>query len=334
LKSKALSAFFYNRAVARGKEVAITDRGGSDAWGAHGDFYTPERVKYSEFSAHKWELCQTMGSSWGYNPRETDKDFKTIDGLVDELVDVVSKNGNYLLNIGPKPDGSIPVPMEERILGIGSWLKVNGKAIYGTRPWKPYQENIIRFTQSKNGNHVYAIFLEWPEAEGVWVKAMQGMDIMQVGLLGFDEQVNWCQGREGLMINLPKGHEKPCKYAWGFEVKILNAIEEEDEKVAHLQGLRLDDPVIPEEDIGAGEYFTISTNILNHGNYKGLLKVVLFIENEFYAYTRVNILGNARQELTFPVQLYAAGKHELSLKAGKFMTASVSLNVKAPELPY
>ena len=334
LKSKELIAFFYNRAVSKGKEVAITDRGGSDAWGAHGDYYTPERVKYGEFSAHKWELCQTIGNSWGYNPRETEIDFKTIDYLVDELVDVVSKNGNYLLNIGPKPDGSIPMPMEERILGVGSWLKVNGKAIYDTHPWKPYEENTIRFTQSKNGKYVYVSFLEWPEEELMLVKAMQGQVITNVELLGLNEKIDWSLGKEGLMITFPELDRKPCENAWVFAVEIRDPGDTEHEKEVNPPDMRLDNVELSKEEIEGGEPFIISADILNPGRYSGLVKVALLIDNDFSAYTRVNIVQDMDQEVKFPVRLYAAGKHEFNLEVGGFVTEYVSLKVKAPALPY
>jgi len=334
LKSKELIAFFYNKAEAEGKEVAITDRGGSDAWGTHGDFYTPERVRYGEFSPHKWELCQTLGSSWGYNPRETEKDFKSIDYLVDELVDVVSKNGNYLLNIGPKPDGTIPLPMEERILGIGTWLEINGKAIYDTRPWKPYEEKTIRFTQNKGGNMVYAIFLEWPEENLVLVKSMNDLDIMDVGLLGQDERVNWCKVNEGLMLTFPEREKKPCKNAWAFKVKIRNPELMEPEKKASLPVLSLNKIELLKEKIESGEAFIVSANIRNADKFSGSAKISLFINKDLFAYTRVNLKGDINQEIEFPVRIYSAGKHELGLEIGEHRSASVPLIVKAPELPY
>ena len=76
-------------------------------------------------------------NSWGY---VKDQNYKTVDSIVDDLVDIVSKNGCLLLNIGPKPDGTIPEPEEQMLLEIGRWLKVNGEAVYGTRPWKVYGE--------------------------------------------------------------------------------------------------------------------------------------------------------------------------------------------------
>jgi hypothetical protein len=253
---------------------------------------------------------------------------------VDELLDVVSKNGNYLLNIGPKPDGSIPMPMEERILGIGSWLKVNGKAIYDTRPWKPYEENTIRFTQSKDGKYVYVSFLEWPEEELMLVKAMQGKVITNVELLGLNEKIDWSQGKEGLMLSFPEVDSKPCENAWVFAVEIREPGDKKYEKEVNPPDMHLDNVALSKEEIEGGEPFILSADILNTGRYSGLVKVALFIDNDFFAYTRVNIVQGMDQGIKFPVQLYAAGEHEFSLEVGEFVTESVSLKVKAPELPY
>jgi alpha-L-fucosidase len=83
--------------------------------------------------------------------------------VVHYLVDVVSKNGNLLLNIGPKADGTIPEVMQSCLRRVGEWLRVNGEAIYGSRPWDKYKEGDVRFT--RKGNVLYAIALEWLEEE-------------------------------------------------------------------------------------------------------------------------------------------------------------------------
>ena len=109
-----------------------------------------------------WECCDALDpTSWGYNKNLPDEKYMSTDQLVDHLVDIVSKNGNLLINVGPRADGTIPEAQQERLLGIGKWLEINGEAIYGTRYWEKFGEDNIRFTR-KGDNILYAISLVWP----------------------------------------------------------------------------------------------------------------------------------------------------------------------------
>ena len=129
-----------------------------------------------------WQTDTSVGKkSWSHI---TDEQFKSPKQLINEFVDVVSKNGNYLLNIGPKADGTIPDEPTKILMSFGAWLKVNGEAIYGSRPASiasegpthptpkgpgrdsveaPYTVEDIRFTTSKDGKTLYAIALDWPQ---------------------------------------------------------------------------------------------------------------------------------------------------------------------------
>ncbi|MDX2527310.1 alpha-L-fucosidase [Streptomyces europaeiscabiei] len=136
-RSEEPMAHYYNQAKnrKRPKGVVINDR-----FDTHFDFATYEQRTNPTMDPQKWECCMTMGYSWGYNKHEPDEDYKTSEFLIQLLADVVSKNGNLLLNIGPRPDGTIPEIMQERLRDIGAWLKVNGPAIYGSTPWVRAEE--------------------------------------------------------------------------------------------------------------------------------------------------------------------------------------------------
>ncbi len=134
-KSPELLAWLFNESPVR-DEVVVNDRWGKDTRHKHGGYYTTEYTAGLDNSDKPWEENRGMGFSFGYNRAETLKDYRSARELVLMLVDLVSRGGNLLLDIGPAADGTIPVIMEERLLQMGEWLGVNGEAIYGTKPWK------------------------------------------------------------------------------------------------------------------------------------------------------------------------------------------------------
>jgi len=159
-------------------------------------------------------------------------------------VDVVSKNGNLLMNIGPRSDGTIPDEVQQVLRDVGSWLKVNGDAIYGTRPWKifgegptqvaegsfndtntqPYTPDDFRFTTK--GDVLYAIELGWPtkpEAviHSIGTGAVGERTIESVGLLGSDAKVSFQTRSDGLHIQLPR--QAPGKYAYTFRIRFVGS---------------------------------------------------------------------------------------------------------------
>jgi len=214
--SREVLAYFYNHSP-EPDQVLANDRWGVDKDGKHhGDYYTPERKGIEDIRHEKWETCDSLDpTSWGYNCRLKDEDYMSADKAVSFLVDIVSKNGNLLLNIGPKADGTIPQVMQERLLEIGQWLRINGEAIYATRPWKVYGEDNVRFTAKDKA--LYAICLEWPE-ETLKLKSLADvMDTVKgVVLLGSQEKIEWSCGQEGLVVKTPS--KKPCRYAYAFKI--------------------------------------------------------------------------------------------------------------------
>ena len=130
-----LLAWLLNESAVK-DEVVINDRWGKDSRHKHGGYWTTEYTSGMSGMEHAWEESRGMGFSYGYNRAERLEDYHTGRELVIMLVDLVSRGGNLLLDIGPAADGTIPVIMEQRLAEIGSWLQVNGEAIYGSRPWK------------------------------------------------------------------------------------------------------------------------------------------------------------------------------------------------------
>lgn len=134
------------------------------------DYYSPEYLPHYQLVSHKWEADHGVGYAFGYNREEYlhPEHLKTLDQLIGDLADVVSKNGNLLLGIGPEADGTIPEYQRDLLLGIGIWLKKNGEAIYATKPWGTAEgianggEIPVRFTQSKDGKYLYIILLKNP----------------------------------------------------------------------------------------------------------------------------------------------------------------------------
>jgi alpha-L-fucosidase len=180
LRAKELIAEYYNRAAEEwDKEVAVNDRAATDTIGPtvdperrdsdtyHGDFVTPEYASFDEARDEPWESCRGIGHSFGYNAAEGPDDHLTAAELVQSFVDIVSKNGNLLINVGPKADGTIPEIQRERLAALGEWLDVNGEAIFGTRPWVTADDETadieVRYTW--NDDTLYATALEWPGAE-------------------------------------------------------------------------------------------------------------------------------------------------------------------------
>ena len=212
--SKAVLAYFYNHSE-NPEEVVANDRWGLDTDGKIlGDFATPERTRMNRISKEKWETCDSLDTtSWGYNRRLKPSQYMTANELVDYLADVVSKNGNLLINIGPRADGTIPESMQQCLRQTGEWLRVNGEAIYGSRYWETHKDGDVRFT--RKGNTLYAIALEWPETE-LRLTSLAGTEVAGVTMLGLEEPVKWKQDAEGLVIQPPA--KRPCRYAYTFKI--------------------------------------------------------------------------------------------------------------------
>jgi len=239
---KSFLAYYYNQAASWGREVAVTYKNKDLPPGA--GIVDLERGRMAKSTPYPWlnddSICW---KSWCHIQ---DPDYKSTDRLVDGLVDIVSKNGNLLLNIPPRSDGVIPQPVRQRLREMGEWLRVNGEAIYGTRPFKVFGEgptevkeghfgerHIKEFTAqdvrfTTRGNVLYAIVLAWPREETT-VKTLAkscplaGGTVSAVSLLGCDEKLTWVQNEGGLTVTMPG--RKPCKHAFVLRIDGLTGLQ-------------------------------------------------------------------------------------------------------------
>jgi alpha-L-fucosidase len=172
----------------------------------HFDFETPEYTSFSEIRAKKWESCRGIGASFGYNAMEGPEQYQSVENLVRSFVDIVSKNGNLLLNIGPMPDGTIPQLQLERLLGLGEWLAVNGEALFDSRPWQVAEGKTdvgidVRFTQKSDS--LYATLLDTPVTTQFVLANLQAAPDTMIRVLGQSAPVTWQQREEGIVVELP-----------------------------------------------------------------------------------------------------------------------------------
>jgi alpha-L-fucosidase len=225
-------AYYYNNALDWQKGVVVNTKQG---YPNNIQVYDVERGKSDIMRKYPWQTDTSVGKkSWSYIDGEENK---TPQQIVHDLIDIVSKNGNLLLNIGPRADGTITDEQKAVLLSIGEWLKVNGDAIYGTRCWAKYGEGVekgtagsfsdnqateytvedMRFTTK--GNDFYAIVLNWGEEvliKSLNKEAVADAKIVNVKLLGSNEKITWQQTDEGLKLIFPK--DKPCNFAYSFKI--------------------------------------------------------------------------------------------------------------------
>jgi alpha-L-fucosidase len=154
-KSPALLAWLFNESPVK-DQVVVNDRWGSNTREKnHGAMYTTSEYGSGMDASIVWEENQGIGNSYGYNRNEQLNDYKSSNELILMLIDNVSRGGNFLLDIGPAADGSIPVILQQRLIDMGDWLQVNGEAIYGTEAWKKSAQWTDGWRSTKKGESFY-----------------------------------------------------------------------------------------------------------------------------------------------------------------------------------
>lgn len=247
-------AWLYSESPVR-DSIVVNDRWANNTGGRHGDFYTREYSSGTPAAGKPWEECRGIGFSFGLNRNEDLEDYALPQALVLTLVNTVSQGGNLLLGIGPDANGKIPPLMQERLVQMGDWLRVNGEAIYGTRPWKrPFQwsegdrtwkpagkhyvggNEILRQTTApepghavkqafftRRGDTVYAILPVYPR-QVLRLEGVKATPATRIALLGSDREVGWEQQGEDLLVRLPqlRCDEMPCSYAWTLRLEAVD----------------------------------------------------------------------------------------------------------------
>ena len=249
-KSQEFLTWLYNESPVKDK-IVVNDRWGSGIRFKHAGIYTPEYQPDLDFEDHYWEESRGMGYSYGYNREEDAWDYNSAQSLVLQLIDKVSRGGNFLLDIGPDEQGKIPPIMQERLIQIGEWLKINGEAIYNTTRWKEssqwsegnrkykdrsgdillkitidpepgYAVKEVFYTYNANTNSLYAVFPKYPDDKKLVLKNNNLPAGTIISFLSTKEKLTWHQQGDDVLIDLPDYNPNKIKMPYAFVVKINN----------------------------------------------------------------------------------------------------------------
>ena len=233
---KRFAAYYYNQAAQRKQDVVLTYK--MNDFPENAAVLDIERGKLDAIRLLPWQTDTSVSiHSWGYVEND---EYRTAKSLIHELVDVVSKNGNLLLNVGPKANGTIPDEARRILLEMGAWLKTNGEAIYGSRPWLIFGEGPTKVTSSAldtdrqeftaddiryttNNGALYAIALGWPTGGELRLHSLYrgnpylAGEVCSVRLLGSEADLRWRMEEDGLHITLPD--KAPDEPAFTFRIE-------------------------------------------------------------------------------------------------------------------
>lgn len=311
-----LIAYYYNKAKEWGKQVVVTHKRNLPEGVGVLDI---ERGREDKLAPYLWQTDDSVArNTWCYT---TNMDLKPVKELIGELVDIVSKNGILLLNIGPRSDGTIPDEQKQLLLGIGKWLEINGEAIYGTRPWHTFAEaktvietgypdekqkksfttNDIRFTSKDNV--LYAICMDWSgkklSIKSLGINAMPGIKIADVTMLGSDEKLKYQQKKKELTIETT--NKKTLENAFVFRITL---------KGCSFAGFDVT------QDKDAEITAAIVVQNFNNTTWDGSLK--LYVDGKDVAARNVKIKPHEKKTLTFKHCLAQAGVYKVAIAADPF----------------
>ncbi|MBN1971341.1 MAG: alpha-L-fucosidase [Candidatus Delongbacteria bacterium] len=194
-----------------------------DRWveGEYENYLTPENKVPDKALLVPWEACVPMAGGWSYNKRH---EYKTTEELIKLLVNVVSKGGNLLLNIGPSPYGDWDPIAYERLDGIANWMKINSEGIYNSKVLEPYKENNICFTKGENGEkYLFYICSENEKVIPDRIKIISHCPDTneELTLLGYDKPLEWNKNSNGeCEIVIPENLKSnpPSEFVWTFKI--------------------------------------------------------------------------------------------------------------------
>ena len=222
-------AWLYNESPVKDK-VCVNDRWGSNIRCKHGGFFNcNDKFNPGTLQKKKWENCMELDRySWGYRRDAKLADYFSLHELLTEVAETVSCGGNILINIGPTHDGRIIPIYEERLRQLGQWLKVNGDAIYSSKPWSHQNDTITKniwYTSQISGDDVtvYAILLFWPDDNTITLGAPVPSSTTVISMLGYSGNFDWKPYAGGIQITIPtiSINELPCNDAWVLKLEGL-----------------------------------------------------------------------------------------------------------------
>ncbi|WP_117883060.1 alpha-L-fucosidase [Aureibaculum luteum] len=322
------------------------------AGGKHENYLSPEGLhNLPEKPLSKpWELCMSLGEGWSHRVNDV---FKSSKEIIDILIEVVSKGGNLLLDVGPPASGEIPEAAIKSMKEIGDWLSVNGEAIYKTRRFTYFQENDkVRYTQSKNGKTIYVLSSDWPENELKLTKVIPNKS-SKIFLLGSDKELKWVCKDDKLTIKIPNELKKELNQAtmqaFAFRIEgspimmvkepTITSLNKENKSTYMFNDTytfeiksgtpeakiyyTLDGSIPSENSLLYNEKITIKTNTLVNAiaKCKGFADSPIFVQNikKVKSFEKISVLSKANN-----IDAYAKVKTLSNLKRG-------SLNHKSQE---